>query len=91
MIEEIIRNIIREEIQNAVQEFKSEVSAAINTHGYPPVITVKEAAKIMNIGLTRMYELTYDPSFPAIRDGKKIRIITSRFFDWLSKQSLDTN
>lgn len=84
--EGILRNIVREEIKNALQDLKAQLPAN-NIQGHPPVLTVKEAAKIMNIGLTRMYELTYEPNFPAIRDGKKVRIITSRFFEWLDRTS----
>lgn len=49
-------------------------------------LTVKEAAKILRIGITSTYELCHQSEyngFPCIRDGNKIRIPYNLFLKWI--------
>lgn len=85
-IEDQLRQMIEQAIEPLVNEIK-ELRAKIEVKEYPPVLRVKDMAKIMQIGITRAYEIARDPSFPAIRDGDKILIVTDRFFDWLHEKT----
>jgi excisionase family DNA binding protein len=47
------------------------------------VYTVKELAKILNIGMNSAYKLTHRKDFPSIKIGRKILIPKAAFYDWL--------
>lgn len=85
--ENMMRQIVREEIQQAFNDLRNELSTSAS-NDYPHVLSVKEAAKILNIGTTRMYELTHIPSFPAIRTSNNpkahIKIPREPFLKWIN-------
>lgn len=53
--------------------------------GYPPVLEPKQVAQILNIGLNRLYEHLKNGDIPARRIGRRWRISTIKFFEWLDK------
>ncbi|MGO4888024.1 helix-turn-helix domain-containing protein [Anaerobacillus sp. MEB173] len=83
--EETIRQIIREELSTIMSDVKLHFK---NDHhnDYPPLLKVEEAAKILQISKTRIYELAHHPGFPVIREGRKIRIPTNGLFSWIESQ-----
>ncbi|WP_413779198.1 helix-turn-helix domain-containing protein [Anaeroselena agilis] len=48
----------------------------------PLLISIQEASKILNIPLCEMYDLVKSEDFPAIKIGRKWRIIVSRLEQW---------
>lgn len=50
---------------------------------YPPVLTARDVAKILQIGMNQTYILCAQPDFPAVRIGKKIRISRERLRRWV--------
>ncbi|MBE3586536.1 MAG: helix-turn-helix domain-containing protein [Thermoanaerobacter sp.] len=51
--------------------------------GLPPVLEPKDVAKLLNIGLNRLYEHLQQGDIPARRIGRRWRISTKRLFEWL--------
>ncbi|HOV80382.1 MAG TPA: helix-turn-helix domain-containing protein [Bacillota bacterium] len=51
--------------------------------GYPPVLDPKQVSEILNIGLCRLYEHLQAGDIPAKKLGRRWRISTKRFFEWL--------
>jgi len=85
-IEETIRQIVREENQIFLQEIKDLISTTKITNS-PTILTVDQAAKILKMGKTSVYELTQRVDFPAIRDGRKVRIPYEGLMNWIQKNS----
>ncbi|WP_096269471.1 helix-turn-helix domain-containing protein [Paucisalibacillus globulus] len=87
--EDTIRQIIREENEKHLQDIK----VLLESHGYkevPRFLKVQEAAKILRIGITATYELCRQSEhngFPAIREGKKIRIPYTSLMNWIEQQA----
>jgi excisionase family DNA binding protein len=47
-------------------------------------LTVSEVAEFLRIGKTTVYELCkYNPSFPAVRIGRQLRVFKSELIEWL--------
>lgn len=57
-----------------------------NTQWQPLLITVEEAAQMLSIGRTKMYELINNEGFPVIRFGKAVRIRPSDMQEWLENR-----
>jgi len=55
--------------------------------GYPPVLEPKQVAKMLNIGINRLYEHLQNGDIPARKLGRRWRISTKRFFEWLDGQA----
>lgn len=47
------------------------------------LITVKEFAKLYNLGLNKSYDLVNAKGFPAIRTGRKVYIIADKVDEFL--------
>lgn len=86
-IEEIIRRIIREEIQSAIDELKRELKLVNEQKDLPSLLTVEETANILRISKSRVYELSHHNDFPAIRSGRQIRIPRDRLFEWIEEKA----
>jgi len=65
----------------------SEVYVEAKLRDLPTALTVQQAAKVMQIGVTKTYDLTRRKGFPAIRDGWKIRIPTHALFKWMEEEA----
>lgn len=55
------------------------------------VLTVKEAAAIMRISPSSMYQLIRDERVPYIAIGKRRVIPAARFLDWLNNATVGGN
>jgi excisionase family DNA binding protein len=51
--------------------------------------TVPEIAALMGINLVKAYELTRQPTFPAIRLGNRIIVPKGAFHRWLEQTAFD--
>ncbi|MED0680646.1 helix-turn-helix domain-containing protein [Aneurinibacillus thermoaerophilus] len=89
MIDDIIKLYIQQQVQEEVKKALSEHSAGQaekRNNNYPPYLTVPEVASIMRLGKNKVYDLAHDPTFPAFKEGRKIRIPTNAFFNWLESR-----
>ena len=50
-------------------------------------LTVPEAAELVGISVSKMYEIVRIEGFPAIRFGKRILVNRKRLEGWLDEQS----
>lgn len=85
-LEEHIRKVIREELlafTGRIATYDGE-----SRSDFPVTLTVKEAAKVLRMGVTKTYNLTRRKGFPAIRDGWKIRIPRDELFRWANQQAM---
>lgn len=51
--------------------------------GYPPVLEAKEVAEILHVGINRLYEHFRRGNIPARKLGRKWKVSTKQFFEWL--------
>lgn len=49
----------------------------------PPVLTAKDVAKILGVGQSRVYEMMQAGELPAKQIGRRWRVSTRKFFEWL--------
>lgn len=54
-----------------------------NKENLPIVLSVKDVKKIMDINITKAYELAHRKDFPAKKLGRRIIIPRDPFLDWL--------
>lgn len=79
-----LRRLIREEVAALLEQMRrSPVRDDL-----PPVLTVREAAEAARVSVYKMYDLTRRPGFPAVRDGRMIRIPRDALFQWLEREGL---
>ncbi|MGG3625495.1 helix-turn-helix domain-containing protein [Bacillus gobiensis] len=83
--EDVIRQIIREENQAFLEEIKTLINATEKIN-VDDVITVEEACKILKMGKSSVYELANHQDFPAVRTGRKVRIIRKGLQEWIDRQ-----
>lgn len=50
-------------------------------------ISVRDAAKLVGISATKMYELARSDGFPSFTVGKRILVSTKGLADWIEKQT----
>jgi excisionase family DNA binding protein len=55
----------------------------------PPILTPPQAAELLQIGRTRIYELCRTAGFPSTRVGKSFRISKARLLEWVDNGGLD--
>ncbi|RKJ06727.1 DNA-binding protein [Butyricicoccus sp. 1XD8-22] len=77
--EETIRQIIREEIQNAVEELQTQ-------NELPPFLTRTEMMELLHIGHTKTSELMNRPDFPVFREAG-VLIPTEMLFEWIRRNT----
>jgi excisionase family DNA binding protein len=56
------------------------------TQWQPLLITVEEAAQMLSMGRTKLYDLIRYEGFPVVRFGKMVRIRPSDLHEWLEKR-----
>ncbi|MBO8136768.1 MAG: helix-turn-helix domain-containing protein [Desulfotomaculum sp.] len=54
---------------------------------YPRLMTIPEVAKILRIGEARAYEYARQRIFPVFYLGRRVRVPTKQFFEWLDQQA----
>jgi excisionase family DNA binding protein len=86
-IEETIREIVHDEVRKAVAEVMREMPIPIQHGQANGGLSVKEAARILGVGVSKVYELTRRPGFPAIRDGWKIIIPAHGLYRWMEEEA----
>jgi excisionase family DNA binding protein len=64
-------------------EIEPVTQASDPLRGYPPVLEPKQVAEILGIGLCRLYEHFRAGDIPAKKLGRRWRISTRKFFEWL--------
>lgn len=90
--EQTIRQIVREENEKHLDDIKY----LLESHGYqepPKFLTIKETAKVLNIGITSTYELCHQSEhngFPVIKEGK-YRVPYNALMTWIDKQVSSAN
>jgi excisionase family DNA binding protein len=84
-IEEMFREIVREEIGKAMSEIK-EMLAHVPIANHSGLIGAKEISEYLGISLRRAYELMELKSFPLIRIGSRKKVHPEAFSRWVSEQ-----
>jgi excisionase family DNA binding protein len=57
----------------------------ISQNTNPMLITVEQAAKLLNIRRTKMYELINYEGIPAVHFGRAVRVNPIRLQEWLTQ------
>ena len=52
----------------------------------PRYITVEQAAKILSLGTTKVYEMINYEGLPVVRFGRAVRINPARLDEWLERR-----
>ena len=60
----------------------------MNTNDTPMLLTVKQAAKLLQLSEDVTYRLIHRADFPAIRFGRAVRINRDLLMDWVNAQTL---
>lgn len=55
-----------------------------NIHDYPPVLSVADLMKLLNIGKNTAYMLVRDGIIPGVKVGRQFRILKSAVIDYLA-------
>ena len=76
----------------SVCQFKTEggnclKSTYTNIEELPLTLKVEEAAKVLRISKSKVYELAQSESFPAIRIGKRVVIPRDKLIQWMNNQA----
>ena len=58
-----------------------------NIEDLPITLKVHEAAAILRISKSKVYELAHSESFPAIRIGKRVVIPRDKLIEWMNAQA----
>ena len=58
-----------------------------NLEDLPLTLTATEAAAVLRISRSKVYELTHTTSFPAIRIGTRVVIPRDKLVEWMNKQA----
>ena len=56
----------------------------------PLTLTATEAAAVLRISRSKVYELTHPASFPAIRIGTRVVIPRDKLIEWMNTQAEGT-
>jgi excisionase family DNA binding protein len=59
---------------------------AEQTPGEPLLITVEEAAKLLRLGQTKVYELIGREGLPVVRFGRAVRVDPADLRHWLEER-----
>ena len=52
----------------------------------PLLLTISEAAKILSLGRTKVYELIANEGLPVVRFGRAIRVSPTSLQQWLQRR-----
>ena len=58
-----------------------------NPEDLPLTLTATEAAAVLRISRSKVYELTHTASFPAIRIGTRVVIPRDKLIEWMNEQA----
>ena len=53
----------------------------------PLTLNAREAAEVLRISKSKVYELAHGESFPAIRIGKRVVIPRDKLIQWMNNQA----
>ena len=62
-------------------------STYTNLDELPLTLTATEAAAVLRISRSKVYELTHTASFPAIRIGNRVVIPRDKLIEWMNEQA----
>lgn len=58
-----------------------------NIEELPLTLNAREAAQVLRISKSKVYELAQSESFPAIRIGKRVVIPRDKLIQWMNNQA----
>ena len=58
-----------------------------NIEDLPLTLNAREAAEVLRISKSKVYELAQSESFPAIRIGKRVVIPRDKLIQWMNAQA----
>ena len=61
-----------------------------NLDELPLTLTATEAAAVLRISRSKVYELAHTTSFPAIRIGNRVVIPRDKLIEWMNEQAGST-
>ena len=62
-------------------------STYTNIKDLPLTLNAREAAEVLRISKSKVYELAQSESFPAIRIGKRVVIPRDKLIEWMNAQA----
>ena len=62
-------------------------STYTNIEDLPLTLNAREAAEVLRISKSNVYELAQSESFPAIRIGKRVVIPRDKLIQWMNSQA----
>jgi excisionase family DNA binding protein len=62
-------------------------STYTNIEDLPLMLNAREAAEVLRISKSKVYELAQSESFPAIRIGKRVVIPRDKLIQWMINQA----
>ena len=62
-------------------------STYTNIEDLPLTLNAREAAEVLRISKSKVYELAKSESFPAIRIGKRVVIPRDKLIEWMNAQA----
>ena len=62
-------------------------STYTNIEELPLTLKVEEAAKVLRISKSKVYDLARTESFPAVRIGKRVVIPRDKLIEWMNNQA----
>ena len=62
-------------------------STYTNIEELPLTLNAREAAEVLRISKSTVYELAHSESFPAIRIGKRVVIPRDKLIEWMNNQA----
>ena len=75
-----LRNIIREEMQNAVKQPSEQLSVSLNVD---PYMNIKETANLLGLAVPSIYGLVHRREIPHIKRGKFLKFERNLIIAWL--------
>ena len=58
-----------------------------NIGDLPLTLKAREAAEVLRISISKVYELARTESFPAVRIGKRVVIPRDKLIEWMNNQA----
>ena len=62
-------------------------STYTNIEELPLTLNAREAAEVLRISKSKVYELARTESFPAVRIGKRVVIPRDKLIEWMNNQA----
>ena len=62
-------------------------STYTNIEELPLTLNAREAAEVLRISKSKVYELAQSDSFPAVRIGKRVVIPRDKLIQWMNNQA----